>query len=152
MGRLIVVSLFLMAPRIFCAAYSYTLHLKIRSHFVLRTQKFTNDADEIESRAIHSQNSEKLTVPVTEDEYTALVDIVRDSSPDGWTIIKELLGINAFTYMLAGLIIFFLSMNFIYGEGWLGQTIGLEGTGSFEQVSENLPLSIDLSDSKYTLF
>lgn len=58
---------------------------------------------------------------------------------------KQILGINIFTYVLAALIVFFVGMNVFLGPGWLGQNMGLVGTGSFTEVSENLPMSIDLS-------
>ena len=63
----------------------------------------------------------------------------------------KLLGINVFTYILAALIAFFLSMNFILGPGWLGQQIGLEGTGTFTEISESLPDSVDLSKDEFLL-
>jgi hypothetical protein len=36
-------------------------------------------------------------------------------------------------------------MNLLLGPGWLGQLIGLEGTGTFTQVSDSLPDTVDLS-------
>ena len=57
----------------------------------------------------------------------------------------KILGINAFTYVLAGLITIFLSLNLLLGPGWLGQLAGLEGTGSFTQISDSLPDTVDLS-------
>jgi hypothetical protein len=56
-----------------------------------------------------------------------------------------------FTYILAAAIAFFFSMNLILGPGWLGNSIGLDGTGSFQKVSESLPEIIDLSNSDYLL-
>ena len=64
---------------------------------------------------------------------------------------KQLLGINIFTYILATLIIFFLSMNTIYGVGWLGQSLGWEDVGTFTKVSESLPLDVDVSGDNYLL-
>jgi hypothetical protein len=63
----------------------------------------------------------------------------------------QLLGINIFTYILATLIIFFLSMNTIYGVGWLGQSLGWEDVGTFTKVSESLPLDVDVSGDNYLL-
>jgi hypothetical protein len=63
----------------------------------------------------------------------------------------QLLGINVFTYILAAAIVFFLSMNFSLGPGWLGNTIGLKGTGTFDIISDSLPDTIDLSNSDYLL-
>lgn len=65
--------------------------------------------------------------------------------------LRQLLGINIFTYILAAAIAFFFSMNIILGPGWLGNSIGLEGTGSFQKVSDALPEIIDLSSSDYLL-
>jgi len=47
--------------------------------------------------------------------------------------------------MLAAAIAFFLSMNIILGPGWLGNSIGIQQTGSFTRMSESLPETIDLS-------
>lgn len=58
---------------------------------------------------------------------------------------SQLLGINGLTYVLAGLIVFFLTMNGVLGPGWLGQLMGLEGTGTFTQISDSLPDNVDLS-------
>jgi hypothetical protein len=63
----------------------------------------------------------------------------------------KLLGVNIFTYVLAAAIVFFLSMNTIFGPGWLGNFIGLEGTGTFEKVSNSLPDTIDLSNSEFLI-
>ena len=56
-----------------------------------------------------------------------------------------------FTYILAAAIVFFLSMNFILGPGWLGGAIGVKATGSFTQMSDSLPNAVDLSDPDYLL-
>jgi len=53
--------------------------------------------------------------------------------------------------MIAGLIIFFLSMNFFLGPGWLGGVIGVPGTGSLNEVSDSLPDMVDLSGPEYRL-
>lgn len=63
----------------------------------------------------------------------------------------QILGINIFTYLLAAAIIFFFSMNFVLGPGWLGNTMGLKGTGTFTEISDSLPDTIDLSNSDYLL-
>jgi hypothetical protein len=62
-----------------------------------------------------------------------------------------LLGINIFTYILAMLIAFFLSMNAIFGPGWLGQFMGWEDVGTFTRVSDSLPMDMDLSGDQYLL-
>lgn len=66
-------------------------------------------------------------------------------------VFQQLLGINGFTYLLAGLIIMFLSLNAFLGPGWLGQLMGVEGTGTFTQVSDSLPGTIDLNSSENLL-
>lgn len=63
----------------------------------------------------------------------------------------KILGISGFTYVLAALIVFFFSMNLLLGPGWLGQQIGLEGTGTFTEISDSLPDSVDLSAEEYLL-
>jgi hypothetical protein len=52
---------------------------------------------------------------------------------------------------LAGLIVFFLSMNYILGPGWLGSSVGIPGTGSFDEVSPSIPGMIDLNKPEYRL-
>jgi hypothetical protein len=60
-------------------------------------------------------------------------------------------GINVFTYILAAAIAFFLSMNVIFGPGWLGNQIGIPSTGTFNEMSNSLPQTIDLSDPEYRI-
>lgn len=62
-----------------------------------------------------------------------------------------MLGINIFTYILAALIIFFISMNVFVGPGWLGQSLGWENVGTFTKVSDSLPLNVDVSKPEYLL-
>lgn len=66
-------------------------------------------------------------------------------------IFKQLLGINLFTYILVAAIIFFGGMNIFAGPGWLGNKIGIEGTGYFEETSNSLPEVIDLSKTEYLI-
>jgi hypothetical protein len=61
------------------------------------------------------------------------------------------LGINVFTYILAALIAIFASLNFILGPGWLGGTLGIQGTGSIEEVAPSLPDTVDLNRQEYLL-
>lgn len=63
----------------------------------------------------------------------------------------QLLGINIFTYILGVFIIFFLSMNAMFGPGWLGQSLGWEDVGTFTRVSDSLPLNVDVSKPDYLL-
>ena len=62
------------------------------------------------------------------------------------------MGINIFTFILAGLIVFFLSMNIILGPGWLGGAMKLSGTGTFEEVSPSLPGTLDLNKPEFRLY
>lgn len=64
---------------------------------------------------------------------------------------EKILGVNIFTYILAALIVFFLSANAIFGPGWLGQSMGWENVGTFTKVSDSLPLSVDVSRPEYLL-
>ena len=64
---------------------------------------------------------------------------------------RQLLGINGFTYLLGGLIVFFLSMNAVLGPGWLGNSIGIQGTGSFVERSDTLPNVVDLGEDRFSL-
>jgi hypothetical protein len=61
------------------------------------------------------------------------------------------MGINIFTYVLAALIAFFLSMNYFLGPGWLGQGIGISGAGSINDVSQSLPEVVDLGSPDFRL-
>ena len=44
-----------------------------------------------------------------------------------------------------------LSLNAIFGPGWLGQAIGIAGTGTFTEVSPSLPDTIDLGVDEFLL-
>jgi hypothetical protein len=63
----------------------------------------------------------------------------------------QILGINIFTFILAVLIVFFLSMNAFLGPGWLGGALGFQGTGTFEEVSPSLPGTLDLNKQEFRL-
>jgi len=76
---------------------------------------------------------------------------IEQGAPSKLMVVKNLLGINIFTYILAALIVFFLSMNAIFGVGWLGQSLGWEDVGTFTKVSDSLPLDVDVSGSDYLL-
>jgi hypothetical protein len=62
-----------------------------------------------------------------------------------------MLGISAFTYILGAAIVFFMSMNLILGPGWLGNSIGIKGVGTFSEISESLPDSLDLSSPEFLI-
>lgn len=78
-------------------------------------------------------------------------DDIEGGAPSRWMVMKNLLGINIFTYVLGAFIIFFLSMNAAFGPGWLGQSLGWEDVGTFTKVSDSLPLSVDVSRPDYLL-
>lgn len=61
------------------------------------------------------------------------------------------MGINIFTYILGGVIVLFLSLNLALGPGWLGQVLGIEGTGSINQISDAFPDSVDLTRPEFKL-
>ena len=88
---------------------------------------------------------------VTQEFDAEALEEMEREQPSEWMVMKELLGINIFTFILAGLIVFFLSMNMILGPGWLGNTLGIQGTGSFEEVSPSLPGSLDLNKPEFKL-
>ena len=68
-----------------------------------------------------------------------------------YALSSQLLGINIFTYILGALIVFFMSMNYIIGPGWLGNFVGLPGTGAIQEVSDSLPDTVDLSSPEFRL-
>lgn len=78
--------------------------------------------------------------------------MIEEGQPSEWEIMKDILGINLFTYILAGLIAFFFSCNMLLGPGWLGQKVGLPGTGTFTEISKSLPDSVDLSKDEFLLY
>jgi len=88
------------------------------------------------------------TIETDEDSYEISNEIweeIEEGSPSKWMIMKELLGINVFTYILAGAIAIVLSLNAILGPGWLGQKMGLPGTGTYTEVSRSIPQNYDLN-------
>mmetsp|Transcript_4333 Transcript_4333/g.5694 ORF Transcript_4333/g.5694 Transcript_4333/m.5694 type:complete len:170 (-) Transcript_4333:592-1101(-) len=80
-----------------------------------------------------------------------LMDEIEASQPSQLTVMKDILGVNIFTFILAGLIAFFMGMNVLLGPGWLGSSIGggnqggIKGTGTFDDT----PGVVDLSASRY---
>jgi hypothetical protein len=42
-------------------------------------------------------------------------------------------------------------MNTIYGLGWFGQLLGMEGVGTFTRVSDSLPIDVDVSGKEFLL-
>lgn len=78
-------------------------------------------------------------------------DDIQEGQPSQMSVMKELLGINIFTYILAFLIVAFGGLNLVLGPGWLGGTLGIQGTGSIEEVSPSLPNTMDLNKDEYLL-
>lgn len=76
---------------------------------------------------------------------------IEGGAPSRWAVMQNLLGINIFTYVLAAFIVFFISMNVVFGPGWLGQSLGWEDVGTFTRVSDSLPLNVDVSKPEYLL-
>ena len=42
-------------------------------------------------------------------------------------------------------------MNIWLGPGWLGNVIGIQGTGTFTEISDSIPDTIDLGNPDYQL-
>lgn len=97
------------------------------------------------------ENEMKLVKADSDSISEELLSQMETNSPGEWEIMKELLGINIFTYILAALIVVFLSLNALLGPGWLGQSMGIKGTGSFTEISNSLPDSVDLSNPENLL-
>ena len=101
------------------------------------------------NRSSNRRNEEYVRlVAVSVLIITALSHILQRHRPPPFS---QLLGINVFTYILAAAIAFFLSMNLIFGQGWLGNILGIKGTGTFVERSENLPNVVDLGDSQFSI-
>ena len=66
------------------------------------------------------------------------------TSPPMGIVLSQILGINAFTYILAALIVIFLTLNSVLGPGWLGQKLGIEGTGEYTEYGTSIPKPVDL--------
>jgi len=122
------------------------------------TKDDNNDNDDDGGIVIARQNNEEIQNLLDfdfDDEMDELDDEtmeeIRKGQPSEWNIMKELLGINIFTFLLAGLITFFFGMNYFLGPGWLGNTIGIPGTGQFTEVSPSIPGTIDLNSPEYRL-
>jgi len=116
-------------------------HILIRRFYLFATPPDTPDKNDIE------------VVTLGEDDTVSdkVWEEVEASAPSELTVMKELLGINVFTYILGAAIVFFLTMNAVLGPGWLGQVTGVPGTGTFTEVSESLPNNMDLNNPENLL-
>ena len=85
---------------------------------------------------------QSLSSPI---EFGEDIDAEDLETPPLSVILSQLMGINAFTYILAGLIALFLSLNSILGPGWLGQKLGIPGTGEFVQYGQSIPEPVNLN-------
>jgi len=122
------------------------------SALVVRHQQQLPQPNKQESLSIAADEPQFIIRGSPDDELSdQMWEDIQAGAPPKWLILKELLGINAFTYVLAGLIVVFLSLNAFLGPGWLGQSIGLSGTGTFTDVSPSFPDTIDLSGADYLL-
>merc|ERR1711982_254456 len=104
------------------------------------------------AKAIIADSKGSLFVVVEEEEEEEVIsdelfEMLEENAPPVTMILKELLGINIFTYILAGLIAIMLTLNGLFGPGWLGQKLGMPGTGTFTEVSKSLPETYDLNQS-----
>jgi len=63
----------------------------------------------------------------------------------------QLLGINGLTYVLALFIVLLSGTNALLGPGWLGNAIGIPGTGQFVQNSDSVPEAIDLGSADFRI-
>ncbi|CAJ1954459.1 unnamed protein product [Cylindrotheca closterium] len=89
--------------------------------------------------------------PNAKDVDGAMFEDIETGKPSEMMVMKELLGINGFTYLLGALIALLLSLNFFLGPGWMGQAMGIQGVGTFEEVSKSLPDTVDLSRPEFRL-
>mmetsp|Transcript_31661 Transcript_31661/g.46406 ORF Transcript_31661/g.46406 Transcript_31661/m.46406 type:complete len:183 (-) Transcript_31661:970-1518(-) len=112
-----------------------------------------NDNDDDILAALGEADNENIRIiRGTGDEITDdLWDDIQGSAPSQFEVMKQLLGINIFTYILAAAIVVMLSLNAFLGPGWLGQMIGIEGTGTFTEISDSLPSNIDLNQPENLL-
>eukprot|EP00579_Thalassiosira_antarctica_P006307 CAMPEP_0201878774 /NCGR_PEP_ID=MMETSP0902-20130614/9848_1 /ASSEMBLY_ACC=CAM_ASM_000551 /TAXON_ID=420261 /ORGANISM="Thalassiosira antarctica, Strain CCMP982" /LENGTH=178 /DNA_ID=CAMNT_0048406467 /DNA_START=90 /DNA_END=626 /DNA_ORIENTATION=- len=110
-----------------------------------------NGQEETNRRVANDLGLDIIRVNDSSEISDEIWDGIEGGAPTRWMVMKNLLGINIFTYILAAFIIFFLSMNFASGPGWLGQSLGWEDVGTFTRVSDSLPLDVDVSGSQYLL-
>lgn len=103
------------------------------------------DSDSVQR--LFDYNRKNFDNEIDEDD----MEEIELGQPPEWMVMQQLLGINIFTVILAGSIVFLLGMNFVLGPGWLGSKIGIPGTGFIQEVSPSLPGSIDLNKPEYRL-
>jgi hypothetical protein len=108
----------------------------------------------LRSKDEDSRMLDEFAVDDLEDETPTeeeLLEMIATNQPSQFDVMKELLGLNIFTLILAILIALFMGANFLLGPGWLGNKLGIEGTGTFQEISDAIPGIIDLSKADYLL-
>mmetsp|Transcript_28107 Transcript_28107/g.40240 ORF Transcript_28107/g.40240 Transcript_28107/m.40240 type:complete len:191 (+) Transcript_28107:117-689(+) len=110
----------------------------------------------LEAGELQSDKEEKNVVnkpfEFEEEEMSdEIFELVEANAPPITQIMKDLLGINIFTYILASLIAIFLALNVILGPGWLGQLLGIEGTGTYTEISDSFPSIVNLDSPENLL-
>jgi len=113
------------------------------------TKMKEDDDDETPSPPAQETTERNVIVRGSEgDTFTDEIwEEIDSGEPPKWMVLKELMGINIFTYILAALIVISFSLNVLLGPGWLGQAIGMKGVGTFTAPD---PV-VDLSNSDYLL-
>eukprot|EP00580_Thalassiosira_gravida_P016917 CAMPEP_0201663028 /NCGR_PEP_ID=MMETSP0494-20130426/4949_1 /ASSEMBLY_ACC=CAM_ASM_000839 /TAXON_ID=420259 /ORGANISM="Thalassiosira gravida, Strain GMp14c1" /LENGTH=191 /DNA_ID=CAMNT_0048141525 /DNA_START=211 /DNA_END=786 /DNA_ORIENTATION=+ len=110
-----------------------------------------NDREDSSRRVPNDLGLEIIRVNDSSEISDGAWNNIEGGAPTRWMVMKNLLGVNIFTYILAGCIVFFISMNLIFGPGWLGQSLGWEDVGTFTKTSDSLPLNVDVSAPEYLL-
>jgi hypothetical protein len=114
-----------------------------------------------------SNNEDKVSSPISPEAETnsidngddkqdddiseAMFEQLEEGNPPLGMILTQLLGINIFTYILAGAIVIMLTLNAVLGPGWLGQGLGIPGTGTYTNVSDSLPSQMNLNSPENLL-
>ena len=130
-------------------------YMKMRSYRsgIRQCLKVDGDIDEMmndESRRITDED-----VAQFRDEPDALTNSELEGFEGGrpplGIVLAQILGINTFTYILAALIVLFLSLNSMLGPGWLGQKLGIEGTGEYTEYGNTIPKPVNLNSPENLL-
>mmetsp|Transcript_7997 Transcript_7997/g.13233 ORF Transcript_7997/g.13233 Transcript_7997/m.13233 type:complete len:172 (-) Transcript_7997:232-747(-) len=122
-------------------------HTEITASYA-RTKIFlSQNKNDDDGSSIQQQQEVVFVEPGSESDALSddLWEEIEGAQPPKWIVMKEILGIGGFTYVLAALIVGMLSLNFFLGPGWLGQAMGVPGTGTFTETSPSLPDQMDLS-------
>lgn len=131
--------------------YDCLNHRKPCSTWVYALSKEGDDTNVSDMQEVDTGDTEMIRGSEDDVISDQVWEDIETGAPSEWMIMKELLGISVFTYILGGVTLLFLGLNLILGPGWLGQIIGIEGTGTFTQVSDSLPDTVDLNSPDYLL-